>query len=70
MANEIIKKVVLLGDSAVGKTSLIRRFVYDEYDDGYISTIGAKVSKKEVEVEYDGTDYKVMLMIWDIIGSQ
>ena len=70
MANEIIKKVVLLGDSAVGKTSLIRRFVYDEYGDGYISTIGAKVSRKEVEVEYGGTDYKVMLMIWDVIGSQ
>ena len=41
---EIIKKVVLLGDPGVGKTSLIRRFVKDYFSDDYLSTIGAKVT--------------------------
>ncbi|MFQ5986883.1 MAG: GTP-binding protein, partial [Thermoplasmata archaeon] len=38
-------KVCLVGEGAVGKTSLIRRFVYDEFDDRYVATLGAKVSK-------------------------
>ena len=42
------KKVCLLGDFAVGKTSLVRRFVYDLFDDKYVSTIGVKVSRKTV----------------------
>ena len=36
----IKRKVVLLGDGAVGKTSLIRRYVLDQFDDKYIITIG------------------------------
>ncbi len=60
-----IRKVCLLGDPAVGKTSLIRRFVIDKYDDRYISTIGVKVRKKEMMV--DGTEMKFML--WDLLGQ-
>ena len=41
-------KVCLVGEGAVGKTSLIRRFVQDEFDDRYITTLGAKVSKREM----------------------
>ena len=48
MAKSISKKVCLLGDFAVGKTSLVRRFVYALFDDKYISTIGVKVSRKTV----------------------
>ncbi len=66
----IIKKIVLLGDSSVGKTSLIRRFVQDQFDDDYISTIGAKVSKKVVPVDFEGGEYDVKIMVWDIIGSK
>ncbi|MCK4756926.1 MAG: GTP-binding protein [Thermoplasmata archaeon] len=66
----ILKKIVLLGDSAVGKTSMIRRFVHDQFDDKYISTIGAKVSKKIMPVKFQGNDYEVKLMVWDILGSQ
>ncbi|MFQ6060709.1 MAG: hypothetical protein ACE5KV_05360 [Thermoplasmata archaeon] len=50
--NETIKvKICLVGDSRVGKTSLIRRYVHDEFDDRYISTLGAKVTKKEMTVD-------------------
>ena len=44
------KKICLLGDAAVGKTSLVRRFVYNLFDDKYLSTIGVKVSRKTVAV--------------------
>ena len=64
------KKVVLIGDSSVGKTSLIRRFVLDSFDDSYITTIGAKVSKKDLLIHKDGQNVPVTLMIWDVIGTQ
>ena len=47
-ARRMKAKVCLVGEHAVGKTSLIRRFVLDEFDDRYIVTLGAKVSKKEL----------------------
>ncbi|MFZ1464732.1 MAG: GTP-binding protein, partial [Anaerolineae bacterium] len=34
----VSKKICLLGDFGVGKTSLVRRFVYDLFDDRYLST--------------------------------
>ncbi len=61
----VIKKMALLGDPAVGKTSLVQRFVFDMFDDRYITTIGAKVIKKEMVV--DGSELK--LMIWDLLGQ-
>lgn len=64
-----VKKVCLIGDPAVGKTSLTRRFVLDKYNDSYISTIGAKVMKKEVEMG-DEEDTQVTLMIWDVMGHK
>jgi len=42
-------KICLIGDVGVGKTSLIRRYVIDVFDDKYIATIGTKVTKKEIE---------------------
>ncbi len=61
----IRKKILLLGDFHVGKTSLIRRYVDKSFDDNYLTTIGVKISKKEVE--YNGTLYE--LLIWDIEGA-
>ena len=63
--SEIKVKVVLLGNPAVGKTSLIRKFVYDMYSDDYIGTLGTKVSKKTVEI--DGK--QVTMMVWDLMGE-
>ncbi len=67
---EIKKNIILLGDGAVGKTSLIRRFVLDQFNDNYISTIGTKVTKKEIEVDSLGSRVRVTLMIWDVIGQK
>ena len=64
-----IKKVALMGDSSVGKTSLIRRFVIDVFDDKYIATIGAKVSKRDVEYTLPDKTIYLTLMMWDILGQ-
>jgi small GTP-binding protein len=66
----IKKKIVLLGDSAVGKTSLIRRFVFDKFDDSYISTIGSKVTRKELRVQKGDQEIDLNMMIWDILGRR
>ncbi len=63
-------KICLVGDSAVGKTSLIRRYVMDIFDDKYISTLGAKVSKKRVIIKKGDKNIDLILSIWDILGQQ
>lgn len=71
MARNLIKKVCLLGDGAVGKTSLIRKYVYDDFDDKYLMTIGAKITKKSLLVESEETNEKINLtmMVNDIVGQ-
>ena len=61
----IAKKVLLVGNFGVGKTSLIRRFVLNEFSEDYISTIGVRVSKKVVEYNNES----IKLMIWDVAGT-
>jgi len=61
-------KVCLVGDEGVGKTSLIRRFVFSEFDEEYVKTVGTVVRKKEVPLPEKGI--KAMLMIWDIMGRR
>jgi small GTP-binding protein len=64
-------KVCLLGDGAVGKTSLIRRFVEDEFNDDYLLTIGTKTSKKRLIIKKTDPqrEFHLTLMIWDIMGQ-
>jgi len=67
---EIKKKVCLLGEGAVGKTSLIRRYVVDQFDDAYIVTVGTKVTKKELVVpDSGGVLTKMDMTVWDIMGQ-
>src|SRR3989442_2038661 len=65
-------KVCLVGEAAVGKTSLIRRFVLENFDDKYIQTLGTKVSKKELTSSSpDGSgELKIDMTIWDIMGQK
>ncbi len=65
-------KICLLGDGAVGKTSLIKKFVYDEFDDKYIMTFGSKTSKKVLSLTSpkDGEPAQLTLMIADIMGQK
>lgn len=63
-------KVCLAGEPMVGKTSLIRRYVLDEYDDRYIATLGAKVTKKELERKGPPGLMQVTMILWDIWGNK
>jgi small GTP-binding protein len=67
---KVLRKVVLVGDWAVGKTSLVRRFVTDQFDDKYITTIGMKVTKKTVHVRYGREGIELTMMIWDLLGQK
>ena len=64
-------KICLCGEEAVGKTSLIRRFVEDAFDDRHIITLGAKVTKKELQVKMpdSGDPMRAILEVWDIRGQ-
>jgi small GTP-binding protein len=66
MITMLQKKVCMLGAFAVGKTSLVRRFVDSVYSDSYHTTIGVKIDKKIVSVAGNGD---VALVLWDIYGA-
>jgi len=61
----IQKKICLLGAFAVGKTSLVSRFVKSIYSDEYLTTVGVKVDKKPVTLG----DKEVNLIVWDLAGE-
>jgi small GTP-binding protein len=61
----IQKKICMLGASAVGKTSLVARFVQGHFSEKYLTTVGVKIDKKQVQV--DGEE--VLLMLWDMQGE-
>ncbi|UCD00831.1 MAG: GTP-binding protein [Promethearchaeota archaeon] len=63
---EFTNKVILTGDYAVGKTSLIRRFVENEFKKNYISTLGVQVSEKTVNISESTL---INYVIWDIGGQ-
>ncbi len=71
MSPDFIKrKILLLGDASVGKTSLIRRFVVDKFSDDYITTIGTKVTKRDLRLELGNRTVDLSLMIWDVLAQK
>ncbi|MFX0070727.1 MAG: GTP-binding protein [Candidatus Hermodarchaeota archaeon] len=66
-SGEYAYKLILGGDGAVGKTSMVHRFVENAFDVDYKSTIGTSIMKKECE--FDGLQSKVRFVIWDLAGQ-
>jgi len=65
MSKKKLSKVIILGDSAVGKTSLLNAYVDQKFLQSYKATVGADFMEKEVVV-----DGKVInLEIWDTAGQ-
>lgn len=60
----------MLGEPGVGKTSLVARYVYNIFDEKYISTVGARIVSKNIDIEHEGKKWRVNLVIWDIAGQQ
>ena len=63
---DYVHKLVFLGDTEVGKTSLVQRYVYDSFSPEIGRTIGAMLHVKTVEVK--GERHK--LVIWDLGGQE
>jgi small GTP-binding protein len=61
----IQKKICMLGSFAVGKTSLVRRFVESIYSEAYHTTVGVKIDKRVVR----HNDSDVTLVLWDLYGE-
>lgn len=64
------KKVCILGDFSVGKTSLVRRFIEGIFSEKYLSTIGVKIDRKAITVPYKGETAHLTLIVWDLAGSE
>ena len=63
---DYIQKLLVIGDSGVGKSSILHRFVDDAFMEGYISTIGVDFKIKTIEIE----GKTVKLQIWDTAGQE
>jgi len=65
---EYAYKVILVGDGAVGKTSMVHRFVEGSFQSDYKATIGTSIMKKECR--FEGLESKVRMIIWDLAGQE
>jgi small GTP-binding protein len=68
-AAKISKKICMLGTFGVGKTSLVQQFVYQKFDERYLSTIGVKISHKAIEAvkeQKTGRWVQLNLILWDL----
>ncbi|EER06563.1 Rab7, putative, partial [Perkinsus marinus ATCC 50983] len=63
---KVLLKVIILGDSGVGKTSLMNQYVNKKFSPQYKATIGADFLTKEVTID----DKVVTLQIWDTAGQE
>lgn len=63
----VTSKVCVVGDFAVGKTSVVERFINNQFSDKYLTTVGVKVDTKEIE--HDDLSISHKLVVWDVAGS-
>jgi len=65
MASDLLLKVIIVGDSGVGKTNLLTYFCEGVFKDNYVATIGVDFKIKMLQVD----DKKIKLQIWDTAGQ-
>jgi hypothetical protein len=65
MVATLQKKICMLGGFSVGKTSLVKRYVSSIFSEAYLTTVGVKIDKKNVEL----SDRVVSLILWDLAGE-
>jgi len=64
--SDLTRKVCMIGDFGVGKTSLVARFVRGIFSQRYLTTMGVKIDTKEVELT---NGRFVKLVLWDVAGT-
>lgn len=63
---DYLVKLVIIGDSSVGKTNILLRYVNEEFKMSHIATIGVDFKIKTISV--DGI--KIRMQIWDTAGQE
>ena len=66
MESKKFLKILVIGNAAVGKTSIFYRFIDQKFNDKYRATIGADFMSKKID--YDGSSYS--LQVWDTAGQE
>lgn len=61
----IQKKICMVGSFAVGKTSLVSRYVQSIFSEKYLTTVGVKIDKKQLNVN----GKEMTLLLWDLAGE-
>lgn len=64
---DYVFKLVIAGDGAVGKTTLVQKFVEEKFNEDYLATIGANIMKKAYKLR--GEDVICQFSIWDLAGQ-
>jgi small GTP-binding protein len=62
----VSRKICMIGDFGVGKTSLVARFVSNTFSDRYLTTVGVKISTRELV----SSGQALRLVLWDIAGNE
>jgi len=62
----IRKKICMLGSFGVGKTSLVRSFVYNKFEEQYLSTIGVHISHKSIAIPASNATFTLNFVLWDL----
>jgi small GTP-binding protein len=65
---EAIYKVIVIGDPAVGKTSLLTKFSTNKFEERYVATVGVNIVKEPIKLE--SKNATVNLMMWDVAGQR
>lgn len=63
--NEMVFKVIVIGDPSVGKTSLLTKFSTKKFKEQYLPTVGVNIVKENVRIE----DTLINLLLWDLAGQ-
>ena len=63
---DVCLKILLVGDSSVGKTTLLLQYVDGKFSENHITTIGVEYKDKEITVN----NRKINLQIWDTSGQE
>lgn len=70
MTYDLLFKIVVLGEGAVGKTAIVTRFSHGFFRTDYKTTIGSQFAVKNIDITHDdGTRTTVKLQIWDVAGQ-
>ncbi|NHJ49817.1 MAG: GTP-binding protein [Asgard group archaeon] len=66
LGSVVTRKIVVLGDPSVGKTSIIKRYVHNQFEENYVATLGFNIYTRYIDI----SEKQVGLSIWDIGGQE